>query len=135
MRRGGKAILVRRHRIGGHKRTWICMAGFSSCRRSTAKTKPASVSWRYAIGSQRSAYQLGGRRPGLLLTYGQDASGPDARAMKYIVRGAKPSDLPVEQATKLERRVGEDVATLTPHGTGRADFPLPVLHGRASLTQ
>jgi hypothetical protein len=33
------------------------------------------------------------------------------------------------------RRVGEDVATLTPHRTGRADFPLPVLHGRASLTQ
>src|ERR1700741_2968191 len=32
------------------------------------------------------------------------------------------------------RRVGEDVATLTPHRSGCADFPLPVLHGRASLT-
>ena len=31
-------------------------------------------------------------------------------------------------------RVGEDVAILTPHRPGRADFPLPVLHGRASLT-
>ena len=32
------------------------------------------------------------------------------------------------------RRVGEDVATPTPHSAGRADFPLPVLHGKASLT-
>src|SRR5262245_37354851 len=31
-------------------------------------------------------------------------------------------------------RVGEDVAILTPHRPGCADFPLPVLHGRASLT-
>jgi transposase len=30
-------------------------------------------------------------------------------------------------------RVGEDVAILTPHGPGRADFPHPVLHGRVSL--
>src|SRR4249920_3941169 len=32
------------------------------------------------------------------------------------------------------RRVDEDVATLIPHRSGRAEFPLPVLHGRASLT-
>ena len=32
------------------------------------------------------------------------------------------------------RRVDEDVATLIPHRSGRAVFPLPVLHGRASLT-
>jgi hypothetical protein len=32
------------------------------------------------------------------------------------------------------RRVGEDVATLTPHRSGRAGLPLPVLHGRVSLT-
>jgi hypothetical protein len=31
-------------------------------------------------------------------------------------------------------RVGKDVATPTPHRPGRADFPLPVLHARASLT-
>ena len=31
-------------------------------------------------------------------------------------------------------RVGEDVATLTPHRPGRADFPHPVLHERGSLT-
>ena len=41
---------------------------------------------------------------GLLLTYGQDYLWTIARAMDYvdkILRGAKPSDLPVEQATKL----------------------------------
>jgi D-threo-aldose 1-dehydrogenase len=32
-----------------------------------------------------------------------------------------------------ERRVGEDVATLTPHRPGRAGFSHPVPHGRASL--
>ena len=30
-------------------------------------------------------------------------------------------------------RVGEDVAILTPHRSGRAGFPHPVPHGRASL--
>ena len=30
-------------------------------------------------------------------------------------------------------RVGEDVSTLAPHRPGRADFPHPVLHGRALL--
>jgi hypothetical protein len=37
-------------------------------------------------------------------------------------------------ARKAECRVGEDVATLTPHRPGRADFPHPVLHERGSLT-
>ena len=35
---------------------------------------------------------------------------------------------------QVECRVGEDVATLTPHRPGRADFPHPVLHERGSLT-
>ena len=35
---------------------------------------------------------------------------------------------------RVECRVGEDVATLTPHRPGRADFPHPVLHERGSLT-
>jgi hypothetical protein len=37
-------------------------------------------------------------------------------------------------AAPPSRRVDEDVATLNPHRSGRAGFPLPVLHGRASLT-
>ena len=32
-------------------------------------------------------------------------------------------------------RVDEDVATLIPHSPGCANFPLPVLHGRASLAK
>jgi putative tryptophan/tyrosine transport system substrate-binding protein len=42
---------------------------------------------------------------GFLLTYGQDASWSVARGADYvdkILRGARPSDLPVEQATKLD---------------------------------
>jgi putative tryptophan/tyrosine transport system substrate-binding protein len=42
---------------------------------------------------------------GLLLTYGQDVEWTVARAIEYvdkILRGAKPSDLPVEQATKFD---------------------------------
>ena len=34
----------------------------------------------------------------------------------------------------VDGRVGEDVATLTPHRPGRADFPHPVLRARGSLT-
>jgi len=44
-------------------------------------------------------------KDGLLLTYAQDPSWSVARGMDYvdkILRGAKPSDLPVEQATKFE---------------------------------
>src|SRR6202162_4931388 len=37
-------------------------------------------------------------------------------------------------AAPASRRVDEDVATLIPHRSGRAGFPLPVLHGRVSLT-
>ena len=35
---------------------------------------------------------------------------------------------------RMKRRVGEDVATLTPHGPGRAELLHPVLHERVSLT-
>jgi putative ABC transport system substrate-binding protein len=44
-------------------------------------------------------------KSGLLLSYGQDPVWSGTRAMEYvdkILRGAKPSELPVEQATKLE---------------------------------
>jgi transposase len=37
------------------------------------------------------------------------------------------------EITRAGCRVGEDVATLTPHRSGRAVFPHPVPHGRASL--
>ena len=39
----------------------------------------------------------------------------------------------IDALGKIDCRVGEDVAILTPHRPGRADFPHPVLHERDSL--
>jgi len=67
---------------------------------------------------------------GLLLTYGQEgASWSDARATDYvdkILRGAKPSDLPVEQATRFELVINLKTAktlglTVPPSFIARAD--------------
>ena len=64
---------------------------------------------------------------GLLLCYGQDGS--FARAAEYIdniLRGAKPSELPVEQATKLLLTINLKTAkelglTVPPSLIARAD--------------
>jgi len=58
----------------------------------------------------------------------QQARGPQAHVRQII--GVVETPLPCCR----HGRVGEDVASLTPHSAGRADFPHPVLHGRASLT-
>jgi putative tryptophan/tyrosine transport system substrate-binding protein len=66
---------------------------------------------------------------GFLLTYGQDVSWSVARGMDYvdkILRGAKPSDLPVEQATKLNLVINLKAAkelglTVPPALIARAD--------------
>jgi putative tryptophan/tyrosine transport system substrate-binding protein len=66
---------------------------------------------------------------GLLLTYGQDGSWSTARAMDYvdkILRGAKPGDLPVEQATKIDLVINLKTAkelglTIPPSLIARAD--------------
>jgi putative ABC transport system substrate-binding protein len=71
----------------------------------------------------------GWAREGLLLTYAQDVPWTVARAMEYvdkILRGAKPSDLPVEQATKLELAINLKTAkalglTISPSLLARAD--------------
>src|SRR5215510_2531522 len=63
-----------------------------------------ALSHRIPTVSEQSEYA----ERGILLTYGQDSSWSVARAMEYvdkILRGAKPSDLPVEQATKLHLAV------------------------------
>jgi putative ABC transport system substrate-binding protein len=66
---------------------------------------------------------------GLLLTYGQDVSWTAARGAEYIdkiLRGAKPNDLPVEQATKLLLTINLKTAkelglTVPPSLIARAD--------------
>jgi putative ABC transport system substrate-binding protein len=68
-------------------------------------------------------------REGILLTYGQVGPWTGARAIEYvdkILRGAKPSDLPVEQATKLELAINLKTAkalgvTVPPSLLARAD--------------
>jgi putative ABC transport system substrate-binding protein len=68
-------------------------------------------------------------KAGLLLTYSQDPEWSIARAMDYvdkILRGAKPSDLPVEQATKLLLTINLKTAkalglTVPPSLIARAD--------------
>jgi putative tryptophan/tyrosine transport system substrate-binding protein len=66
---------------------------------------------------------------GLLLSYGQDVRWTVVRAMDYvdkILRGAKPSDFPVEQATKFELVINLKIAkalglTVPPSLLARAD--------------
>ena len=68
-------------------------------------------------------------RCGLLLTYSQDASWSVTRGAEYIdkiLRGAKPSDLPVEQATKFLLTINLKTAkelglTVPPSLIARAD--------------
>jgi hypothetical protein len=52
--------------------------------------------------------------------------------MSVLDRHAQALDI-AGWAAPSSRRVDEDVATLIPHSPECADFPLPVLHGRASL--
>jgi len=71
----------------------------------------------------------GWARGGLLLTYGQNSAWTVARAMEYvdkILRGAKPSDLPVEQAAQFELAINLKTAkalglTVPPSLLARAD--------------
>ena len=68
-------------------------------------------------------------KDGLLLTYAQDPSWSVSRAVDYvdkILRGAKPSDLPVEQATKIDLVINLKTAkelgiTVPPSLIARAD--------------
>ena len=68
----------------------------------------------------------------------------DVRGRSYAPRGETPVVRPNHRRANVGlisavtnrgevRRVGGDVAVPTPHRPGRADFPHPVPHGRASL--
>jgi hypothetical protein len=51
-----------------------------------------------------------------------------------FVARMKRSEIRGRSWVNFSRRVGEDLAALTPHRSGRADFPHPVLRERVSLT-
>jgi putative tryptophan/tyrosine transport system substrate-binding protein len=93
-----------------HNRTHICQLAL----RYRIPTVSESAPWAKA---------------GLLLIYGQDDSGGWAHAMGYvdkILRGAKPSDLPVEQGTKFQLLINLKTAkelglTVPPSLLARAD--------------
>src|SRR5262249_18490537 len=70
---------------------------------SNNATRICQLALRYKIPT--IGEESGWARCGLMLTYGQNYSWGVARAMGYvdkILRGAKPSELPVEQANKVE---------------------------------
>jgi putative ABC transport system substrate-binding protein len=69
---------------------------------SQNQTRICQLALRYRIPAVSES--AGWVRAGLLLAYGQDYSWSTVRAMDYvdkILRGAKPSELPVEQAPNL----------------------------------
>ena len=78
---------------------------------------------------------LGERYPSVIACTGSCAapvglSPPSVFGLVWrVLAGCNQSLLPTAAC-----RVGEDVAILTPHRTGCAEFQLPVPHGRASLT-
>jgi putative ABC transport system substrate-binding protein len=90
-------------------------------------TRICQLALRYRIPavSESSNWAMGG----LLLTYAQDVAWADARGMEYvdkILRGARPSDLPVQQATKLQLVINLKTAkmlglTVPPSLIARAD--------------
>jgi putative tryptophan/tyrosine transport system substrate-binding protein len=91
------------------------------------RTRIDQLALRYRIPAVSES--AGWARVGLLLAYGQDATWSAARGMEYvdkILRGAKPSDLPVEQATKFELVINLKTAkalglTVPPSLLARAD--------------
>jgi ABC-type uncharacterized transport system substrate-binding protein len=78
---------------------------------------------------------------GGLMSYGPDLAEMFRRAASYgdqILKGAKPGDLPVEQATKLELVINLKSAkalglTMPPSLLGRADEVVTLACGRAPL--
>jgi ABC-type uncharacterized transport system substrate-binding protein len=94
---------------------------------SNNQTRICQLALRHRIPAVSES--AGWAKCGFLLTYSQNYSWSVARAMDYvdkILRGAKPSDLPVEQATKLDLVINLKTAkelglTVPPSLIARAD--------------
>jgi len=80
--------------------------------------------------------------PAVWFAYSEDRKGEHPRQHLAKFKGALQADAysgfhhlyEKSDIYEVACRVGEDVSTLAPHRPGRAEFPHPVPHGRASLT-
>jgi transposase len=101
------------------------------------KTKTARL-WTYVRDDRPAAEYT---PPAVRFAYSEDRKGEHPRRHLKNYSGALQADAysglrHLYEGGRIYEaacRVGEDVATLTPHRPGRADFPHPVPHGRASL--
>ena len=100
------------------------------------KTKTGRL-WTYVRDDRPSG---GEDAPAVWFAYSEDRKGEHPRTHLKNFQGALHADayagfhhLYGDGIYEVACRVGEDVATLTPHRSGRAVFPHPVPHGRASL--
>ena len=101
------------------------------------KTKTVRL-WTYVRDDRPSGDKTA---PAVWFAYSPDRKGEHPKRHLKLYKGALQADAYAgfqqlyESGSIVEVacRVGEDVATLTPHRSGRAVFPHPVPHGRASL--
>jgi transposase len=101
------------------------------------KTKTARL-WTYVRDDRPAGYRTA---PAVWFAYSEDRKGEHPQRHLKDFKGALQADaysgfhhLYGHGAIyEVACRVGEDVATLTPHRPGRAVFPHPVPHGKASL--
>jgi transposase len=100
------------------------------------KTKTGRL-WTYVRDERPAGLKTA---PAVWFAYSVDRQGEHPKQHLQGFKGALQADayagfhhLYGENVYEVACRVGEDVATLTPHRSGRAVFPHPVPHGRASL--
>ena len=103
----------------------------------TGKTKTARL-WTYVRDDRPAGSDV---PPAVWFTYSEDRKGEHPKQHLSLFSGVLQADAYAGfhhlyeggRIVEAACRVGEDVATLTPHRSGRAGFPHPVPHGRASL--
>jgi transposase len=100
------------------------------------KTKTGRL-WTYVRDERPAGLKTA---PAVWFAYSEDRQGEHPKQHLQGFKGALQADayagfhhLYGDNIYEVACRVGEDVATLTPHRSGRAVFPHPVPHGRASL--